>query len=489
MHRIHTSGHAFVDEAGRQRILSGVSLVCKGNRRPDGTIDYIGPWQEEDFRALACWGFNVVRLGLIWDAVEPQPGLYDDAYLGWIGTMLDHCRRHGLYAYLDMHQDLFSSLFSDGAPAWATLTTEPFDKTELWSDAYLFSPAVQQAYDAFWANEAAPDGVGLLDHYAAMWEHIADRFAEHEAVLGFDFLNEPNPGSGSLEVFGTLMAALAELRNAAEGTSYTAEDMVAAFMDPAAKLAALQLLEDRTFYTTLCQMAQGPVEAFDRQVLDPFYNRLTVAVRRRTPRGIIFRENSYFSNLGIPCAARPVENEQGREPLQAYSPHGYDLVVDTDALALASNARVEVIFAAHRATQLALGVPVLVGEWGAFGHDPDVLDHADYLLRLFERYLWSHTYWLYHDSFATAPVLQVLHRTYPQAVAGELIEYRNDRAADTFHMRWRDMAAGAAPTEVYLHAEPSEITLAGDYALIGDRLLIPPTGGERELVISFTEEQ
>ena len=81
MDRIHTSGHRFMDQAGRQRIFHGLNLVCKGDRQPDGSINYIGPWQEGDFRALAGWGFNVVRLGLIWDAVEPQPGVYDEQTL------------------------------------------------------------------------------------------------------------------------------------------------------------------------------------------------------------------------------------------------------------------------------------------------------------------------------------------------------------------------------------------------------------------------
>lgn len=56
-------------------------------------------------------------------------------------------------------------------------------------------PAHWRAWDNFWANQPAPDGIGLQDHYAAAWRAVAARFAEEPGVLGYDFMNEPYPGS------------------------------------------------------------------------------------------------------------------------------------------------------------------------------------------------------------------------------------------------------------------------------------------------------
>lgn len=484
MDRISTSGLKFVDQFGRQRIFHGVNLVFKGTRRPDGSVAYDSPYTAKDVDFLADQGFNIVRLGLIWDAVEPRPGEYDEGYLDGMRALLDACAARGMYAFLDMHQDLYGARFSDGAPDWATLTNAPFEATALWSDAYLTSPAVQGAYDAFWENRPAPDGIGLQDHYASLWAHVAGRLGAHPAVIGYDFLNEPNPGSGSVETFGTLMAAAAALRSQAEGREYTMEQMIAAFSDPAEKLTLLSLLEDKDFYRALGGLAAGPVAAFDRDVLGPFYERVTRAVRAVTKEGIVFRENSYFSNMGIPCAAPPVQGADGREPLQAFSPHGYDLVVDTQALALASDARVDVIFEAHRGLQCALNAPVMVGEWGAFAHDPGVLRHARHIMDLFDAWQWSNTYWCYHENFDTMPTLPILRRTYPRAVAGEIVSMRTD-ADGAFTLEWRDDGGCAAPTEICLHAAPRAVEADGAYALNGGVLSIPPAGGVRAMTIRF----
>jgi aryl-phospho-beta-D-glucosidase BglC (GH1 family) len=35
----------------------------------------------QDIKYLKDWGFNFVRLGVMWEAVERVAGQYDDAYL------------------------------------------------------------------------------------------------------------------------------------------------------------------------------------------------------------------------------------------------------------------------------------------------------------------------------------------------------------------------------------------------------------------------
>ena len=93
--------------------------------------------------------------------------------IGW-------AEKYGLYVFLDMHQDLYSCKYSDGAPEWATLTDERPHITEgnmVWSDAYITSPAIQRAFDNFWANTPASDGVGIQEHYARAWRHVAKRYA------------------------------------------------------------------------------------------------------------------------------------------------------------------------------------------------------------------------------------------------------------------------------------------------------------------------
>jgi endoglycosylceramidase len=265
--------------------------------------------------------------------------------------------------------------------------------------------------------------------------------------------------------------------------------MITAFSNPIEKYNMLGYLENKDFYTALAKPAEALVEQFDRGALAAFYDKITNAVRAVDPYGLIMRENSYFSNMGIECKAGPIHDESGQaEPLQAFSPHGYDLVVDTEAVVMASNIRVDVIFEAHRRAQQRLGVPVIVGEWGAFGHYADGLGHIEHLLSIFEKYLWSNTYWCYESSFGQAPVVQVLKRPYPQAVCGQLLTYRYDRQADEFYMEWEERNCDV-PSVIYLPTDEFSINLSGEYNInIRENsavLTIMPSGGMRTLAVKL----
>jgi endoglycosylceramidase len=115
-----------------------------------------------------------------------------------------------------MHQDLFSAKFIDGAPEWATLDEglEHPQNCTIWYEAYLTSPAVIKAADNFWANKPASDGVGLLDHYEAMWTHLAGRFGGLVNILGFEPMNEPFMGSLAPQTFGEAIAKVLQLNPA-----------------------------------------------------------------------------------------------------------------------------------------------------------------------------------------------------------------------------------------------------------------------------------
>lgn len=483
----------FVDACGRHVILNGINLIYKGEGKKGSRIDQ-GPWRESDLIRIRDWGFNVVRLGLIWEAAEPEPGIYYEPYLDWIGSLLDCCARHGLYAFLDMHQDLYGACFSDGAPAWATLTDgRPHVDGELWSDAYLFSEAVQHAFDHFWANDPAPDGRGLQDHYGDLWLHIVRRFAGHPALIGYDLLNEPFPGSSGRETFAALLSGLAELRSAAEGRTYTLPELLAAFSQPEEKTRELGLLEDKALYRQMVQFAEPLIARFDRSDLDAFYRRMTEAIRTVDRQGIIFRENSYFSNMGILCQADLIRDAAGRpDARQAYAPHGYDLVVDSAAITQASNQRAEVIFEAHGQVQQRLGVPLLVGEWGAHGHSAQGLDHIQYLLAFFDRNQWSQTYWCYEDQLPDAPVLNILIRPCPRAVQGRLLSYAHDRAGKRFLAEWDEAGVdpdSTEPSEFYIPGQIISVVTDGGYAVrtlpAGSLLQLPYRGGQRSLTVVF----
>lgn len=168
-------GERFVDVQGRQVVLHGMNVISKSKEE-----NYLSWHDSDDFSAMRDWGMNCIRLGIIWDGVEPEPGRFADRYLDGVAERARWASQAGLYVILDMHQDLFSVLYSDGAPEWATIHEgKPHETGAVWSDSYMISPAVQTAFDNFWANSPASDGIGIQDHYAAAWQHVAERFADN----------------------------------------------------------------------------------------------------------------------------------------------------------------------------------------------------------------------------------------------------------------------------------------------------------------------
>ncbi|MUL50025.1 cellulase family glycosylhydrolase [Mycobacterium sp. CBMA293] len=153
----------------------------------------------DDAAFLAANGFNVVRLGVIWAGVEPEPGVYNAAYLQSIQQTVNMLAAHGIYTIIDMHQDLYSaSLGGEGAPQWATQTAGLPNQSFGFPGSYYLNPAETTAWDNFWNNSNAANGIGLEDNYAKAWETVAAAVAGNNSVIGYDIMNEPFPGTSWL---------------------------------------------------------------------------------------------------------------------------------------------------------------------------------------------------------------------------------------------------------------------------------------------------
>lgn len=178
--------------AGQAVILHGVNEVYKlAPYEPS-----VSGFDEQDAQFLADNGFNVVRLGVIWAGVEPQPGVINTAYLDSIKATVQMLADHGIYTVIDMHQDLYSGTFyGEGAPEWASDGGGRPNQNSGFPGNYYVNGALGHAWDAFWGNADAPNNIGLLDNYALTWQHVASYFAGNSAVIGYDIMNEPFPGS------------------------------------------------------------------------------------------------------------------------------------------------------------------------------------------------------------------------------------------------------------------------------------------------------
>lgn len=465
MERIFTKGTAFVDDQGRERIFNGVNLCDKGWYDENHKRNHVYKYDEKMFRTLAENGFNIVRLGMTWEAIEPQPGKYNDEYIEAIRGMLDMCEKYGLYAYLDMHQDLYSFFdegIGDGAPLWACLTNgHKIHKTRVvWAEGYFWGKAVHACFDNFWTNKEY-QGKGLLDYFADMWAYVAEKLGDHPALFGFDMLNEPFPGSDGGRVFKKLIAGLikATLTDKRINRGKLIKDAI--------KLDIPAVLDQYNggVLRDIAKNAEELIAKFDKERYTPFLNKTAAAIRKSTDKGIMFIDNCYYSNLSIPCAAGPITYGDKKEEHTCFAPHGYDFMVDTDLYKHASSSRTDAIFGEHENTQKRLGIPVIVGEWGGYSEGNEWYPHIHHLLRFFDDRKWSNTYWAFHEGLIGNPLMEELNRPYPRAVTGEIIAYRHDRKENTFTLSYKQENAVDCSTLIYLPAEPVSVECSGKYEL------------------------
>lgn len=52
---------------------------------------------------MKTWGFNFVRLGVMWEAVEYAPGLYNETYLERVDELINKLGQRGIYTLVDAH--------------------------------------------------------------------------------------------------------------------------------------------------------------------------------------------------------------------------------------------------------------------------------------------------------------------------------------------------------------------------------------------------
>ncbi len=247
-------GPYLTDVSGRTLQLHGVNLVAKCG---GGSVDTdaagspcVGPAQgprlafvlspgaadpgrrftTADARTLVRLGFNMVRLGIVWEGLEPGPrgvGINDphycgphprgtpfprltprfdpydagavSAYLARADRIVSLLARAGLRVIVDMHSDAYGSAFAnpngptpwngEGAPGWATCTDGvTFRPSSGWGDFWLLPP-IQIAMHHFFANDVRGD---LLGQYARVWRAVARHYRGNPDVIGYEVYNEPN---------------------------------------------------------------------------------------------------------------------------------------------------------------------------------------------------------------------------------------------------------------------------------------------------------
>jgi endoglycosylceramidase len=416
------------DPDGRAVILRGVNLAGAHKAKP-----YFGFHQPADFARLSQdWGMNSIRFLIIWAAIEPEQGVYDDAYLDQVRERMDWARDAGLSVVLDMHQDLYGEGFNgDGAPRWTCDESHyaAYTPTTPWFVNYL-DPEMVACFDHFWTT---PE---LRDHYVEAWRRVAARLGDHPAVIGFDPMNEPYWGS-------------------------------------------------------------QPTGTFDAEVLEPFYEDVTRAIRKEAPDWIAFIEPFAGRNLGFATSLVPFPPGNA-----VYSPHAYDSNAEQgNGFDPKARAAFLVKFTQLGQEAADLGAALWIGEYGGTATSPGIDAYMDAACDGVASVTAGSEYWAYDrsdgyglldpDGNEKAVLLDQVVRPYPMRVAGDPLPWDWDDVTKTLTVSYHANAHVKAPTEIALppRVYQSDVKVSCDgceWGQNGGTLVVtkPPAGDPATIVVS-----
>ncbi|WP_025274095.1 cellulase family glycosylhydrolase [Haloglycomyces albus] len=401
------------DEFGRSLILHGFNTAASA-KRANGLPELT---EEDVEREYADMGTNFVRYLLQWQAVEPEPGVIDEDYLAAVAERVEWYADRGYHVMLDMHQDLYSPytnstrVAGNGAPEWATHPDGLPVNTDLeqW-ELYYLEPGVIRSFDNFWATTSGDDG--LMDHYADAWGSVADYFADTEAVIAYDIMNEPWGGT-------------------------------------------LQATEFET----------GPLAELYRRSID--------TIRESDEDSWIFVEPQAVGvNWGMSTSLPRFDDPREGRARIGYAPHLYPLPLDLGSNYSDSTAAIDSALETWTDNTLRtaqrLDAPVILGEFGLDATAPGALDYVESVVDITDDTGMGWAYWSsdpgswgpYDEEGSAQPLSDTLDRAYPRAVAGtpSTVDYDPDGRLSLDYDR---DASIEAPTEFYLpenFAEGGEVT-------------------------------
>ncbi len=419
--RVHATRGAtpmVADAAGRQVLLRGVNVNALGDYyQGNPAYPTVLPLTDDDFREMAQYGFNTIRLVLSWSALEPEPDRISDAYLARIHAAVDAAKRHGLYVVLDMHQDAWGKFIAsppgtvcspgrepaigwDGAPEWATFTDGK--GTCRVTGVRELAPAVGTAFNNFY-----DDRNGIQTHLVRTWAALVRAFATEDAVAGYNLFNEPHFATG---LSGT-----------------------------APRLAA-------------------------------FYTRLVEAIRSAEHAAGGFSHIVFFEPVitwPSPDTAPPNFTDDTNI---VFAPHNY-----AESITFSNALTIEQGFTRAATDAAQYGTTFWIGEWGWFSDPPQTQEKVVRYAREEDRLHVGGTWWqwkqacgdphsigtpggtppaeLLHFHRSTCPgdaqlgVVDewavVLSRPYPRAAPGQLVSLESDGIAGTLHLTGSTSATGA----------------------------------------------
>jgi flagellar hook assembly protein FlgD len=329
---VHVQGTGFADQSGRRVVLRGVDQQGGTGKQSNG-------W-------AAGLGANFIRISVPWSVVEPTApaggvDTYSQTYLGRVDAQVAWYQAHGIDVLLDFHQYKWSPYFgisgAQGIPGWFYAVTR--------AGKYARTDAGMKQAMADWWTDAA--GQQAYIRFARM---MATRYSAYPNVVGYEVFNEPMVG--------------------AMGDSHAATQAVIAWEAPV--VAALRAVDSQR--AVVIMLRGGGDNGLLNADFSPFGGMANVVVDL----------HDYYN--GLYGSGYSVDQETWVPSWDATHNQNF---LDYHGTEYAQEQDLEVAINRTR----ALGVPLLIGEWGAQTADTGVLTFQHQMVAVMSRYGLSWARW------------------------------------------------------------------------------------------------
>jgi len=209
-------------------IFHGVNAVSKLTpfMPTTGEFDAATSLNDDDIKFFKKWGFNFVRLGVMWEGHEVAKGKYDTSYLDKLSTLINTLGENGIYTQIDLHQDALSRVTcGEGVPTWYTRDVKQkcsdftFGLPLYWAgvckpmselidgyDQNVDTPIEKCLKNDFSKYSMTPQtmdaaerlytpGTEMHQAFLNHWDGVSKHFADNKYVVGYDLINEPIPAN------------------------------------------------------------------------------------------------------------------------------------------------------------------------------------------------------------------------------------------------------------------------------------------------------
>ena len=203
--------HIYRDGLGREVVMRGWAIgaaakLMSMNRMPYKSVEHA---REDLDNVVRYSGANVIRFGLEWDAITPEPGVIDYAYLDALIAQIKEATRRQIYVVPYYDQEMFSRYMfnqnsrfqGEGAPKY--LVRQEHVGNDFcwlpclsWTMHFFLSPAARGGQRDFWSN-ATVNGHAVQDTFLWQMGETLSYIKAHltpedfRYVIGLDSYNEP----------------------------------------------------------------------------------------------------------------------------------------------------------------------------------------------------------------------------------------------------------------------------------------------------------